>query len=76
MVDELSTQNIGEIVYFNTTPKTRVLFGAAPSQFLLKATLQHHVKNNSDDKFADKFLSNIYVDNVYLTSNDENSLYD
>ena len=42
----------------------RVLFGAAPSPFLLGATINHHLDRHSDDEIARDIKDNIYVDNL------------
>lgn len=50
----------------------RVVFGIISSPFLLGATIQHHLaKQNSE--FADKLMSEIYVDNVISGADDEKS---
>ena len=42
----------------------RVLFGAAPSPFLLGATIQHHLNSQGEDWVAKDLKETIYMDNV------------
>ena len=50
-----------------------VLFGATCSQFLLNATIQHHLQAN-DSSLARSILRNIYVDNLHHTADEEEDL--
>lgn len=50
-----------------------VLFGGISSPFLLNATLKFHFKRH-DEHLGRELEHNIYVDNIYLTSNSEADL--
>ncbi|XP_069182723.1 uncharacterized protein [Procambarus clarkii] len=50
-----------------------VLFGATSSPFLLKATLDTHLKK-SNSPYKTEISNNLYVDNFQGTTNDENKL--
>lgn len=55
----------------------RVLFGAAPSPFLLNATVQYHLDNNAknSDWIAKDLKNSMYMDNVVTgVSNDEKAV--
>ena len=52
-----------------------VLFGATPSQFLLNATLKHHLDKYSNQN-SDKIKNNIYVDNVIVGYETEQEMLD
>ena len=51
----------------------RILFGSTCSQFLLNATLIHHLQNENS-RFSDKILKDIYVDNLVSTFDSESDL--
>ena len=57
---------------------TRVAFGVSSSNFLLNATISHHMEQyrQSDPDFMDKFLSSIYVDDLVTGIKDLESTYE
>lgn len=52
-----------------------ILFGSTSSQFILNATIDHHLRKNVCET-AEMISRNIYVDNVVFTSNEEKRLLD
>ena len=57
---------------------TRVAFGVSSSPFLLNATLKHHIETyqDSDPEFVKKSLSSVYVDDVSVGAESEESAYE
>jgi hypothetical protein len=53
-----------------------VLFGATCSQFILNATIQHHLSLKPTSKIASEIGRNIYVDNLQGVSDSETELID
>ena len=53
---------------------TVVLFGATCSQFLLNATIKHHLENCTED--TGKLLRGLYIDNLQGSSNTQQELLD
>ncbi|MCG8626064.1 MAG: hypothetical protein MJE68_29215, partial [Proteobacteria bacterium] len=72
-ISEVDTPDPKVVVY----RFTRVAFGVSSSPFLLNATLKHHIETyqDSDPEFARKFLSSVYVDDVSLGAENEESAY-
>ena len=52
-----------------------VLFGSTASPFLLNATLKHHLESENN-YISKEILDNVYIDNLYLTSDRETELLD
>jgi hypothetical protein len=57
---------------------TRVVFGVMDSQFLLNGTIKHHIEKyqEEDPEFVQKFLSDIYVDDLSSGAKDDNAAYE
>ena len=49
---------------------TSVLFGSTASPFLLNATVKHHL-DKIDSDLSTELKENIYIDNLFVTSNNE-----
>ena len=59
---DISANNTDNLVVYRFC-RVRMLFGAAPSPYLLNATIQHHLVKQ-DDWVSQDLLRSIYMDNV------------
>uniref|UniRef100_A0A1I7TP05 Integrase catalytic domain-containing protein n=1 Tax=Caenorhabditis tropicalis TaxID=1561998 RepID=A0A1I7TP05_9PELO len=50
---------------------TRVLFGLNVSPFILAATIIHHLKKYGDDPIVKEMPTNLYVDNLIITTDEK-----
>ena len=73
-VDDI-TKNDPKIMIYRFT---RVVFGVMDSQFLLNGTIKHHIEKyqEEDPEFVQKFLSDIYVDDLSFGDKDDNAAYE
>jgi len=51
-----------------------IVFGFVSSQFILHNVIKHHLKQFPTDHCNEILLNNMYVDNLYITGNDESEL--
>ena len=69
------TQSARDLTNVDVFRFCRVLFGAAPSPFLLGATIHHHLDRHGDDWISQDLKAAMYMDNVVTgTASDSQAL--